>query len=43
MGNDEDDMCEIDDKDEFSESDVKYKSVMADNIEVLALKALLFF
>ncbi|XP_061348476.1 mitogen-activated protein kinase kinase kinase NPK1 [Gastrolobium bilobum] len=32
MSND-DDMCEIDDKEEFSESDVKYKSLMSDNIE----------
>lgn len=42
MSND-DDMCEIDDKEEFPESDVKYKSLMPDNIEVLAFESLLFY
>lgn len=41
--NNDDDMCEIDDKDEFSESDVKYKSLMSDNIEVIGLRSLLFY
>lgn len=33
MGNDDDDMCVIDDKEEFSQSDDKYKSLMSNNIE----------
>ncbi|PNY11898.1 mitogen-activated protein kinase kinase kinase anp1-like protein [Trifolium pratense] len=31
--NNDDDMCEIDDKEEFSECNIKYKSLMPDNIE----------
>ena len=38
----EDDMCEIDDNDEFSQSDVKYKSLMSENIEVIEFRSLLF-
>ncbi|KAK7332978.1 hypothetical protein VNO80_29738 [Phaseolus coccineus] len=33
MSNDDDDMCVIDDKEEFSQNDVKYKSLMSTNIE----------
>lgn len=33
---DDDDMCEIDDKEEFSVCDVKHKSFVPDNFEVLA-------
>jgi hypothetical protein len=42
MSND-DDMCVIDDNEEFSECDIKYKSLMPDNIEVLAFKSLFLF
>jgi len=42
MSND-DDMCVIDDKEEFSQSDAKYKSFMSTNIEVIAFKPLLFY
>jgi hypothetical protein len=41
--NNDDDMCEIDDKEEFSECNVKYKSLMPDNIEVIAFKFLFYF
>ncbi|BAT88079.1 mitogen-activated protein kinase kinase kinase ANP1-like isoform X1 [Vigna umbellata] len=33
MSNDDDDMCVIDDKEEFSHNDVKYKSLMSTDIE----------
>lgn len=33
---DDDDMCVIDDKEEFSQNDLKYKSLMSTNIEVIA-------
>jgi len=35
MSNDDDDMCVIDDKEEFSHNDVKYKSLMSTDIEVI--------
>lgn len=41
MRND-DDMCEIDDKDEFSEGEVKFRSLMSENIKVVALWSLWF-
>lgn len=41
--NNDDDMCVIDDNEEFSECDIKYKSLMPDNIEVLAFKSLFLF
>ena len=37
---DDDDMCVIDDKDDFSQNDVRYKSLMSENIEVNAFRSL---
>lgn len=45
ISNDEDDMCQIDDNDEFLQSDVKYRSMMSENIKVMhiGLYYLLYF
>lgn len=39
----DDDMCEIDDKDDFSEGEAKFKSLMSDDIKVVELSFLMVY